>query len=175
MKKHLLLFLALSAFAVQAQTFNAGIRIQKTHEAYWENGISLQYSFANFKPKQFYVGFDYVTSRLGSAMNSNAIAQDNFLFSASWLGNKEKNLHFVSRVNVGYFTSDLGEPMFDELPNTAILLSPEIGLNYIFENLPININLGTGYYIDLLEEGYSPGTFQPLYYHLDLTYSIIKK
>jgi hypothetical protein len=44
----------LFCFAVtQAQTLKVGPRIQKTQNMYWENGISAQYSFENFKPNQF--------------------------------------------------------------------------------------------------------------------------
>jgi len=37
------------------------------------------------------------------------------------------------------------------------------------------IQIGSGYYIITEEEGYSPGTLQPLYFHLDIFYSILKK
>lgn len=142
---------------------------------YWENGIAVQYSFAKFKPAQFFIGFDYVTSRLGSAYNSNAIKQDNYIFSASWLFNKSKTYHFVSRINAGYFYSDLEEDIFDEIPNTAFLFSPEIGFTYSPKKVPISLNIGTGYYIITEKEGYSPGTLQPLYFHFDIYYTLFKK
>ena len=174
MKKIVVLFFSLSAFLIQAQTFNAGIRIQKTNGMYWENGITAQYSFKSFAPERLYIGFDYVTSRLGSAMNSNAIKQDNFLVSGSWYFKDPKPFRFHVRLNVGYFISDYEEEIFDEIPNTAFLLSPEIGFNYAFKNVPITLNLGSGYYIDFAKEGYSPGTLQPLYFHLDVNYRIFK-
>jgi len=175
LKKTLIVSLILSNFITQAQTLKVGVRIQKTQEMYWENGISAQYSFAKFKPDQFFVGFDYVTSRLGSAYNSNAIKQDNYIFSGSWLFNKNKTFRFVTRLNVGYFYSDLEEDIFDEIPNTSFLFSPEIGFTYNFPKLPISLNLGTGYYIISEKEGYSPGTLQPLYFHLDIYYTLFKK
>jgi hypothetical protein len=174
MKKLILSVLLLTAIVSYAQTYDVGIRIQKTHNMYLENGISLKYSFKDFAPNQFYLGFDYVTSRLGSAINSNAIKQDNYIFSSSWYFFKEKPFHLITRLNVGYFYSDYEEPFFDELPNTAFLLAPEIGVNYTFKDLPIALNLGSGYYIDLAKSGYSPGTLQPLYYHLDIHYTLFK-
>ena len=175
MKKTIVVSLLLCNFIAQAQSLNVGVRIQKTNEMYWENGISAQYSFAKFKPDQFFIGFDYVTSRLGTAYNSNAIKQDNFIFSGSWLFNKSKSYHFVTRLNLGYFYSDLEEDIFDEIPNTAFLFSPEIGFTYNLPKLPISLNLGAGYYIITEKEGYSPGTLQPLYFHLDIYYTLFKK
>ena len=150
------------------------MRVQKTNGMYWENGISAQYTFANFKPNQFFLGFDFVTSRLGTAMNSNAIKQDNYLISGSWFFNKDIQYHFVTRLNFGYFYSDLEEEVFDEIPNTSFLFSPEVGFTYAFIKIPIALNLGTGYYILGKEEGYSPGTLQPFYYHLDIYYVLFK-
>jgi hypothetical protein len=142
---------------------------------YWENGISAQYSFAKFKPDQFFIGFDYVTSRLGSAYNTNAIKQDNYLFSASWQFNKNRPFRFVTRLNAGYFYSDLEEDIFDEIPNTAFLFSPEIGFTFNIPKVPVCLNLGTGYYIITEKEGYSPGTLQPLYFHFDVYYTLFNK
>lgn len=164
----------LLSIAVQSQELDLGIRIQKTNGMYWENGISAQYTFAGFKPKQFYVGFDYVTSRLGTAFNSNAIKQDNYLFSGSWLFNKSKDYHLVTRLNFGYFFADYEDNIFSEIPNSSFLFSPEIGFTYNFNKFPIRLNLGLGYYIITADEGYSPGTLQPLYYHLDLYYTLFK-
>ena len=174
MKNALILLFSLSAFLAQAQTFNAGIRVQKTYGMYWENGITAQYSFKDFAPERLYLGFDYVTSRLGSAMGSNAIKQDNFLLSGTWYFKEPKPFRFHVRLNVGYFVSDYEEEIFDDIPNTAFLMSPEIGINYAFKNYPIVLNFGTGYYVDFAKEGYSPGTLQPLYFHLDVNYKIFK-
>ena len=142
---------------------------------YWENGISAQYSFAKFKPDQLFIGFDYVTSRVGSAYNTNALKQDNYLFSASWQFTKNKPYHFVTRLNVGYFYSDLEEEIFDAIPNTAFLFSPEIGFTFNIPKVPVSLNFGTGYYIITQKEGYSPGTLQPLYFHFDVYYILFKK
>lgn len=175
MKKILILSFILCSIFTQAQTLKVGVRLQKTQEMYWENGISSQYTFSKFKPNQFYVGFDYVTSRLGSAYNSNAIKQDTYLLSGSWLFNKSKPYHFVTRLNMGYFYSNLEENIFKDIPNTSFLFSPEVGLTYDFKNAPISLNFGTGFYIITAKEGYSPGTLQPLYFHLDVYYTLFKK
>lgn len=174
MRKIVLIAFSLMAFTAYTQTFNAGIRIQKTNQMYWENGFSLQYSFQDFAPERLYIGFDYVTSRLGSAIGSNALKQDNYIVSGTWFFKEPKPFRFHVRLNVGYFYSDYEEAIFDDVPNTAFLLSPEIGVNYAFKELPISLSLGSGYYIDFAKGGYSPGTFQPLYYHFDIYYTIFK-
>jgi len=75
------LFIILAIQSLDAQNVDLGIKFQKTQTLYWENGISAQLSFDNFKPRQFYVGADYITSRLGTAINSNALKQDNLTVS----------------------------------------------------------------------------------------------
>lgn len=175
MKKIIIFSCILCTIIIHAQTLKVGARIQKTQEMYWENGISSQYSFAKFKPNRFYIGFDYVSSRLGSAYNSNAIKQDSYIFSGSWLFNKSKPYHFLTRLNMGYFYSDLEYEIFNEIPNTSFLLAPELGFTYDFKKVPISLNLGTGFYIITAKEGYSPGTLQPLYFHFDIHYTLFKK
>jgi hypothetical protein len=175
LKKFIIISFVLFSFANQAQTLKVGLRFQKTQEMYWENGISSQYTFAKFKPNQFFLGFDYVTSRLGSAYNSNAIKQDSYLFSGSWLFNKNKPYHIVTRLNMGYFYSNLEEAIFKDVPNTSFLFSPEVGFTYVFKKVPISLNLGTGFYIITARDGYSPGTLQPLYFHFDIYYTLFKK
>lgn len=127
---------------------------------YWENGVTAQYSFAKFKPDQFFVGLDYVTSRLGTAYQSNAIKQDSYLLSGSWLFNKSKPYHIVTRLNLGCFYSDLEEDMFKEIPNTSFLISPELGFKYTLKKAPITLNLGVGFYIITAKDGYSATTFE---------------
>ena len=172
--KHLLFMIALlGAISLCGQNLHVGIKFQKTQLMYWENGVSARYTFANFKPGQFYVGLDYVTSRLGTALGSNALKQDNYTVSAAWYFRKEKDFRIVSKLNTGYFHADVEEEIFRELPHTAFLLSPEAGLYYAFRNLPVAINLGAGYNINLVDEGRSPGTLQPLFYNLGIYYKLL--
>lgn len=171
----LLIFLFCASFSIQAQQLNVGIRLQKTQQMYWENGISARYSFANFKPNRLFVGFDFVTSRLGTAMNSNALKQDSYIFSGSWYFFKNKPYHLIGRLNTGYLNTDLEYDIFDELPSSSFLLAPELGFNYNPEKLPIALNLGLGYYLNMQDENKTPGTFQPLHYHLTLYYKLFNQ
>ena len=162
------------AFAGKSQEIDFGMRLQKTHKMYWETGISVGYSFKNFKPSQFYVGFEYVTSRLGSALGSNALKQDNFIINSSWYFMKEKDFRLYGRLNIGYFIADYEEEIFSELPNTAVFVAPEFGASYTFKNYPIRLQVGSGYNVEFAEDGYSPGTLQPWYYHFDVHYTLKK-
>lgn len=174
MKNLIIVIAFLGGITLQAQHLNVGVKAQKTQLMYWENGISARYSFASFKPDQFQVGLDYITSRLGTAFQSNALKQDSYIASATWYFIKEKAFHFFTKFNMGYFHVNLEEDFFDELPNTAFLLSPEVGFSYDFKNLPIAINLGSGYNIGLVEESKSPGTLQPLFYNLTVYYKLFQ-
>ena len=174
MKYYLLLLFTLTILGLNAQTFDAGIRIQKTSEMYWENGISAKYSFKEFAPERFYIGFDYITSRLGSAFGSNAIKQDNYILSGMWYFKDPKAFRCYGKVNAGYFYSDYEEAIFDEIPNTTFFASPELGFTYKNKNVPLYFNLGLGYSFGFAKTGYLPGTFQPAYAHLDIQFPIFK-
>jgi hypothetical protein len=158
--------------SLNAQNLNIGIKFQKTHSLYWENGVSVQYSFSNIKPDQLYLGFDFISSRLGSALNSNALSQDSYIASATWLFRKDKSLRITTKLNFGYLKVDLEEEAFSDLPQTATLLSPEIGFAYDLHNLPLRLNLGLGFNIGLQPEGESPGTLQPLFYNFSVYYQL---
>ncbi|MFM2207166.1 MAG: hypothetical protein RL213_1141 [Bacteroidota bacterium] len=161
--------------ALHAQQLKAGVRIQKTYGMYWENGISAQYGFRNFKPDRLLIGLDVVSSRFGTAIGSNAIKQESYLLSGSWLFNKRKPYHITTRLNLGYFYSDPEESFFEVIPHTSFLFSPEVGFIYDFKKIPLSLNLGSGVYIITAEDGYSPGTLQPLYFHFDIHYRIYNK
>ena len=176
MKKHLVFIMLLFAFAsVNGQNLNLGIKFQKTHSLYWENGISAQYSFKSFKSDRFYVGFDFLTSRLGSAFSSNAIKQENYIASLAWHFRKDKPFRIITKLNVGLFRADLEEEIFSELPSTTTLLSPEFGLSYDIKSIPVVVNLGLGFNVNIGDGGKSPGTQQPLFYHLSFYYQFPQK
>ena len=174
MSKHLLtIIVLLLSTSVYSQNLDVGIRIQKTHGMYWENGITAQYQFENFKPINFSVGISYITSRLGTAMGTNALKQDSYIANANWFfGKKAKPFKVYGRLNMGYFHAEEINDIFQDVPNTAFMFAPEFGLRYQFKQIPLSLNLGSGYYLFTGEDGTSPGTFQPLYYHLDICYTL---
>jgi hypothetical protein len=174
-KPFFLMLAFVSVNCLFAQSLNVGIKIQKSHLMYWENGISAQYSFKNFKPSQFYIGFEYLTSALGSALGSNALKQQRYLASAAWHFRKEKAFQIITKLNTGFFHVNLESEIFQDLPKNAFLLSPEVGLCYHFTQLPVAVQLGGSWNLNFAKEGYSPGTLTPLSYHLAIYYQLFKK
>jgi hypothetical protein len=158
----------------QESVLDVGVRLQKTVNLYWENGVSVQYSNKSLKPDRLYFGFSYVTSRLGTAINSNAIKQDNFLFNTSWYFKPQHAFRPIVRLNLGYFVADYEEPIFDVLENTSFLLSPEIGA--VFETKsPIKVMVTFGYNLITGDGTKGPGTVYPLYAQSTLSWTLFKK
>lgn len=151
-----------------------GIRIQKTQKLYWENGISFDVNSPRILDRRFHLGASYVTSRLGSAMGSNAIRQDNYLLSSAYHFRPKKQLQPYTRLNIGYFHADYEEAIFDVLPNSAILLSIDAGLSYDF-NAPFALSLSTGYNVNTGNGTSGPGTLYPVFYQMSIYYTISKR
>lgn len=158
----------------QNSVLDLGVRLQKDLGLYNENGISLNYSNKDLKPDRWFFGFDYYTSRLGTALNSNAIKQDNFLFNTSYYFRNKKIVRPFARLNAGYFSADYRNPIFDVLPSKAYLLSPEVGI-CVYTKLPLKIALSLGYNVHT-SNGINgvPGTIYPFYYQLNLSWNILK-
>jgi hypothetical protein len=186
MKKKIILsvlFLA-SVLCLQAQLSGAnngltgelkgGIRIQKAQKLYWENGFSFDLATPKIADSRVHFGLSYVTSRLGSAMGSNAIKQDNYLISAGYHFRHQKQLQPFIRLNTGYFHADYEEQIFDVLPNNAILISIDAGLCYEFRT-PFTVSLSAGYNLKSGSGSSGPGTLYPFYYQMSIFYTILKK
>ena len=111
MLKRIYFFIIITLTAVysanaQSSVLDLGIRLQKDVGLYSENGIAINYSDKRLKPDRLYFGFSYFTSRLGTAFNSNAVKQDNFLLSSAWYFRQNHVIRPFVRANAGYFASD---------------------------------------------------------------------
>ncbi len=151
-----------------------GFRFQKTINLYHENGITLQYADERVLSKRLFIGFSYVSSRLGTAMGSNAIKQDNFLISGTWMFRPQRSLQPFLRLNTGYFIADYEDPVFDVLPNSSILISPETGVSYRF-TFPLKVSISLGYNVITGDGIDGPGTLYPLYVQTSITWNIFAK
>jgi hypothetical protein len=152
---------------------DVGVRLQKSVNLYAENGITAQYTHPKLASKRLYFGLSYVTSRLGTALGSNAIKQDNFLASASWHFRPNWLVRPVAKINVGYFAADYGSSLFDALPKTSLLASPEFGLCYC-PNFPLKINASIGYNLITGDGLTGPGTLYPVFLQTSVTWNILK-
>lgn len=151
-----------------------GIRIQKAQKLYWENGVSFDFTSPKILDRRIHFGASYVTSRLGSAMGSNAIRQDNFLISSAYHFRHKKQLQPFARVNLGFFHADYEDAVFDVLPNKSLLLSLDAGLSYEFR-VPITLNLSAGYNFNSGTGSAGPGTLFPVFYQMSVYYTILKQ
>ncbi|MES2875087.1 MAG: hypothetical protein V4708_15275 [Bacteroidota bacterium] len=153
----------------QIHTFDVGLRFQKTQDLYFENGITAQYQLT----KRWGLGSSYYTSRLGSAMGSNAIKQDNFIFSAAYFFRPDRILKPFIRANTGYFTADYESDIFEKLTHTSALVSADAGLVYHF-NIPLKLNFSLGYNAITGSGDAGAGTLYPVFYQTSITWNMLK-
>ncbi len=153
---------------------DVGVRLQKTVNLYAENGITVQYTNPKLVAQRLYVGLSYVTSRLGTALGSNAIKQDNLLVHAAYYFRPNWVIRPVVKANAGYFNADYGDAMFNVLPSTSLLASPEVGLCYC-PDIPLKINASIGYNLLTGNGVTGPGTLYPVFVQTSITWNILKK
>lgn len=182
MKKTILSILFLSfTLCLLAQTsadnegwpgnLKGGFRFQKAQKLYWENGFVFDYACSKILDSRIHFGASYVTTRLGSALGSNAIKQDNYLVSAAYHFRHQKALQPFARLNVGYFHADYEAAVFDVLPNSALTTSIDAGLSYQFK-FPLTIHASVGYNLNAGTGVEGPGTLFPVFYQMSILYTI---
>jgi hypothetical protein len=151
--------------------FSVGAIIEKTHYLYFENGIGANYSSENLFHNKLQLKTSYLTSRIGSALNSNALKHDYLIVGADWKFRITDNLDLPLGLNTGLYSVDYENEVFRNLPNKSVLFSIETGLKYDF-NFPITVSLNIGYHL-ISGDGVSvPGSLFPLYYKLGLFYRL---
>lgn len=181
MKKIIPILFVLSLFSTHsnAQLFQnyelgVGARIQKTEQLYWENGISTDFTSDFLLKKNIHVKLSYVTSRIGSAFNSNALKQDNFIIGADWRFRSSKRFQIFAGFNTGFFHADMENIQFYSLPHNSLTFGMETGLYYKFK-FPLTASLSVGYNLINGDGIGTPGTLFPVYYQMSVFYNITKK
>lgn len=148
-----------------------GIRLQKTHQLYWENGVTLDYTHDRLLDRQVHVGLTFISSRIGAAWNSNALKQDHYMIYGAWVFRRNRLLQPAVRVNTGYFFADYEAKLFDDLTNTSMLLSAETGfIINAYESLGISLMLGYNFITGNGRRG--AGTLFPLFYHFSISWTL---
>lgn len=170
----MLLLAVTTVCQAQQRILDIGIRLQQTINLYNENGFSVAISPQKKRHDKLYFGFSYVTSRLGSAFNSNAIKQDNLLLGAAWMLRRGHIVRPFGRLNAGFFNASYGNKVFDELPNSSPLLSPELGISFE-TRLPLKISTSLGYNLITGDGTSGPGTLFPGYYQLTCSWNVFQK
>jgi len=162
-----------SAQEADSYELGVGLRFQKTEQLYWENGFGADYTSDFLLKKKIHLKMSYASSRLGSAINSNAIRQDNYLIGADWRFRSQKNFQILAGFNTGIFHADMETTQFNVLPHNAMLFSVETGLFYKFK-FPLALNLSVAYNLINVNGVDSPGTLFPVYYQFSVLYYINK-
>lgn len=175
-KGFLLLFSFFTCIISSAQItkhydLSAGIAVQKVQKLYFENGIGGDFTSDFLLNKKIHIKAAYVTSRVGSALNSNAINQDNFTLGVDWHFLPTRKFQIFTGLNTGFFCADYENEMFNDLPNNSALFQFESGISYQF-NYPINASLSFGYNFVNGDGISKPGTLFPVFYQLKVYYRI---
>lgn len=155
----------------QHRVLDVGIRIQKSIGLYYENGFMLQYSSDALAAEKLYFGLSFVSSRLGTALGTNAIKQDSYLLSTSYFFRPARLIRPLVRLNIGYFSADLEEAVFAPLPHASLLLSSEGGI-CIEPALPLKLTASLGYNLISGDGVNGPGTLYPLFIQTSLSWNI---
>lgn len=138
----LLVVSSLSFSQNQNHSIHAGVLVQKSIGMYTDVGLYGEYEPNIALPVA--VGFTYVSSRFGSALNSNALKQDCFFVNGTYYFFREKIITMYSGVNVGLMTIDYGSELFDMLPQNAMLASVEFGTRYFYKDI-FTVSASFGY------------------------------
>lgn len=175
MKKPLLFFMFFISYGTIYAQFtknyelNAGLVFQKAQKLYWENGIGADYTSDYLLQKKIHLKAAFVTSRLGSALGSNAIKQEEYIVGADWRFFPARPYQIFAGLNTGYFQAHYDDPKFDVLPSSSMLLQFESGLVYHF-NFPISVAASFGYNFISGDGVKGPGTLFPVFYQLKAYY-----
>lgn len=167
----LLSVLLLSTMLNAQGLMSIGVRIQKTPNLYYENGLALDYHSSELWKNRIHLGASYTSSRLGSALGSNALKQDNILLSTGLKFRQGKTIMPIVGFNLGYFMVDTEFEIFSMLPNSSLLLSTEFGVGIdIYESVSfqttVGYNLITGDGVD------GPGTLYPIFLNFTTLYEL---
>lgn len=169
----ILFFVMISNSFSQIKELNLGLKFQKTNELYYENGIGIEVGLDSSITEQLSIGLSCLTSRLGSAISSNAIKQDQFLINTTYYFYKESSLQPITRLNIGYIKADFGSNLFNEIDNDMMLLSLEGGVSYKF-SFPLKIIATTGLNLNTSDGMSGLGTVYPLFFQFNIFWDLYK-
>ncbi len=169
--KHLLFLLFFALFGplllATQPVLAPSVMIRKTQALYWENGVGLDFSHPGLLNGRLHVNAGYLSSRLGSAIGSNALKQDYFLLGADWRTPIVNQLNWVAGISTGIFTVDYEDEVFAALPSSTALMAVETGFTY--KAGPVGLKLLLGYNLISGNGVDVPGSLFPVYYQLNVS------
>ena len=171
---HIIRYLALFFFIIftanlESQELSLGLRLQQSWNMYNENGLTLEFIPKKLLNDQLSFGATYVSSRFGSALNSNAVVQDNILLHSTYVFSPFP-LSPLIRINAGYCFADYESSLFDEIDSSMPLLSLEAGARYEFD-IPLKVQASLGYNLITSDGSSGIGTVYPLFIQCTLLWS----
>lgn len=158
---------------VNKLTLAPAMLVRKTQALYWESGVGVDFTHSRLFDERLHLNAGYLTSRLGSAIGSNALKQDYFLLGADWHAPLANKLSWVAGLQTGFFVVDYEDDVFANLPASSPLLSISTGLN--FSAGPVDLQLVAGYNLISGDGADVPGSIFPVYYQLMVKVPIVKK
>ena len=151
------------------EQLSLGLRFQHSINMYNENGFTLQFTPKNLLNDQLSFGASYISTRFGSALNSNAIIQDNILLHSTYVFSSSALSPHV-RLSAGYCFANYESSLFDEIDSSMPLLSLEAGARYTFD-IPLNVQASLGYNLITSDGSSGIGTVYPLFVQCTLSWS----
>ena len=156
------------------QSFYGGLRFEKAAGFYWYNGITAEYASQKIWKQKIGFGFNFISSRFGSALSSNAIPFYEIDLSGIYYFRRSKDLKPSVRLNAGYAHANFGSDIFNSIPDHSFIISIEAGVSYDF-HFPIRIALSGGYNLITGNGITGLSTIFPLYAQCSVFYSICPK
>ncbi|MFT6715409.1 MAG: hypothetical protein ACJA0Q_000036 [Saprospiraceae bacterium] len=148
-----------------------GLLFQKSYHFYWENGITATYRASYLADNRLGIGVNLLTSRLGSALGTNAIKQDQISIFLQYNFLQSKIIKPYVQVNVGYLKADYEETYFQFLDDQSLLTSINFGVTgTIKEKLILKGSLGYNFIGGDGQSGLA--TIYPLIFHLSAQYKL---
>jgi hypothetical protein len=146
---------------IVSDEISVGLKFQQSINMYNENGITVEYTPKNLFNDQLSFGATYLSTRIGSAYNTNAIIQDNIVLHSSYMFSSS-SLAPLIRLNAGYCFADYESTLFDDIDASMPLISLEAGVRYAFD-VPLIMQAGIGYNLITSDGSSGIGTVYPLF------------
>jgi hypothetical protein len=156
---------------ITSNQLEIGSLFQKSYHFYWENGITATYRPANIMNSRLGIGLNILSSKLGSALGTNAIRQNQILVFGQYDFRPGKSIRPFVQANFGYIKAQFDQLKFSDLELQSLLMSINAGVaGTIKENWILKGSQG---YNIIGSNGRSGlATIYPFIFHLSAQYII---
>ncbi len=145
--------------------FSLGLKFQNGYQLYYENGFELGYTHDMLLSRRLQVKVDYVTTRLGSALNKEALNQHYLTGALSFNFRPQKRVDPYIKLNYGQYWFETEHEMFSYMDNTSVILAPVFGVNF-------NMLKYGSFYMDMGYNIYTAATLYPLFFSVGINVNI---